>query len=200
MSTRRKLKKHSAAPLGLTTDAESIIAYLQGDLELTQLSPTKQQKMERITQAKAWMFEHKTQSKVVKMMCNHYGYSEITAYRDLRLMSQVFGPIMDMKKEFKRALADEMIRQDRELAIQRKDIKSLTSCTRNYIQLHQLDKEDPELPDLSDFEFHNIILAVLPEQVGQEPVSDEELNRRLSDWFEEHSETIDYDESETDTP
>lgn len=183
---------------GLNTDAERLMLYLQHDVddipEREKLSPHLKQKLERISQAKSWLFEHKSQAKVAKMMANHYQYHEVTAYRDLALMARVFGPVMNMAKEMKRAVAEEMILQDREMAKAKKDVKALNMTTSNYIKLHNLDKQDPEIPDVSDFEIPQLILAVLPEQVGQQPPSDEELLERVSDWFKEQSEDVTYAE------
>lgn len=60
---------------------------------------------------------------------------------------------------------------DREKMIDRKQVKSLPATTRNYILLHGLDREDSEMPDLSDFEWRMNIIAILPEQVGLNPVA-----------------------------
>jgi len=184
---------------GLNIDAERLLMYLQTDgddiPEREELTPHLKNKLQRITQAKSWLFEHKSQRKVAKMMANFYGYHEVTAYRDLALMQKVFGPVMNMSKEMKRAVAEEMILQDREMAKAKKDVKALNMTTANYIKLHQLDKQDPELPDVSEFEIPQLILAVLPEQVGQQPPSDDELLDRVSDWFQEQSEDVSYDEA-----
>ena len=125
MSSRRQLTKHKVDHLGFNTEAEKIIGYLDGSLPKSQLNAKMVEKLDRIVQAKAWLFEYKFQTKVVEMMINHFNYSEVTAYRDLRLMERVFGPLLRMNKDLKRALADEMIRQDRELAIAKKDTKAL---------------------------------------------------------------------------
>jgi hypothetical protein len=196
MSSKRQLTKHKVDHLGFNTDAEKIIGYLDGSFPKSALKAKLVEKVDRIVQAKAWLFEFKFQSKVIEMMINHYQYSEVTAYRDLRLMERVFGPLLRMSKDLKRALADEMIRQDRELAITNKDTKALGASTRNYILLHQLDKEDPELPDLSNFDFHPIIMAVLPEQVGQDPPSEDELLDKVSDWWESQSEEAQIEDDE----
>jgi hypothetical protein len=196
MNSKRQLTKHKVDHLGFNTDAEKIIGYLDGSFPKSALKAKLVEKVDRIVQAKAWLFEFKFQSKVVEMMINHYQYSEVTAYRDLRLMERVFGPLLRMSKDLKRALADEMIRQDRELAITNKDTKALGASTRNYILLHQLDKEDPELPDLSNFDFHPIIMAVLPEQVGQDPPSEDELLDKVSDWWESQSEEAQIEDDE----
>jgi CO dehydrogenase/acetyl-CoA synthase alpha subunit len=173
-----------------TTDAEIILAYLEGRYPREKLGPKMLEKLDRITQAKSWLMEHKFQYKVVELMMNTYGYSDATAYRDLKLMSRVFGPIMQVHKDLKRAIADRMIADTWTAAVTKKDLKTQSNLIKNYIQLHQLDKEDPELPDVSDFEFHNIIVAVLPEQVGQNPPSEEELSERLSAWWESQAEEV----------
>ena len=92
MSSKRQLTKHKVDHLGFNTDAEKIIGYLDGSLPKESLNRKLVEKLDRIVQAKAWLLEHKFQTKVVEMLMNHYQYSEVTAYRDLRLMERVFGP------------------------------------------------------------------------------------------------------------
>ena len=177
-----------------TTDAEKILGHLEGHFPKEKLGAKVQEKMERIIQAKSWLLEHKFQQKVITLMVNLYGYSEITAYRDLKLMSRVFGPVMQMHKELKRAIADKMIEDTWVLAEEKKDFKTQNLLIKNYILLHQLDKEEAELPDLSNYEFQPVIIAVLPEQVGQNPPDENELNKRLSSWWEGRSEEVNAEE------
>ena len=183
----KQLRRHKIDHLGFGSTAERLIDYLQGVSDAT-LSEKDKEKLERITVAKSLLLEHKFQSKVVKMLKRTYNYSEITAYRDLKLMERIYGPLLHMNRDLKRAIAEEMIQQDRTLAIQLKDAKAMSQSTRNFIQLHQLDKEEVELPDLSYFDFQPIIMAVLPEQVGQNPPTEDELLSRVSDWWESQSE------------
>ena len=188
------LKESKVSIKDFTTDAEIILAYLEGRYPREKLGSKMIEKLDRITQAKSWLLEHKFQSKVVELMMNTYGYSDATAYRDLKLMSRVFGPIMQVHKDLKRAIADRMIEETWQNAVDAKDRKTQANLIKHYIQLHQLDKEDPELPDVSDFEFHNIIVAVLPEQVGQNPPSEEELSERLSAWWDSQGEEVNAEE------
>jgi bisphosphoglycerate-dependent phosphoglycerate mutase len=189
-----KLRRHKVDHLGFTSAAERIIEYLQGDSD--RLTTKEQEKLERITLAKSLLLQHKFASKVVKMLQRTYNYSEITAYRDLKLMERVYGPLLKMNKDLKRAIAEEMIKQDRELAITQKDSKAMAQSTRNFIQLHQLDKEEAELPDLSYFNFQPIIMAVLPEQVGQNPPDDNELLQKVDAWWKGQSEDAEEVEDE----
>ena len=116
-------------------------------------------------------------------MVKTFGYSEISAYRDMRHTNLIFGPVLTATKEMKRAIAEEMIRQDRELAIKKDDIRSLSATTTNYMKLHQLDKDDAEMPDVSAFVFHQNIIAVLPGQVGINPVSEDKLLESIDEWI-----------------
>lgn len=172
---------------GYSTDNEKILAYLEGTIDKNQLGQKTAEKLERITQAKSWLLEHKTTHKVVKMMMEHYDISDATAYRDMKLMSLVFGPLMQVHKDMKRAIADKMIEEVWEQAKNKEDRRTMAMLIKNYITLHQLDREDADLPDLSGFDFQPIIMAVLPEQVGQNPPSEEEIMERVSDWFERNS-------------
>lgn len=184
----------------MRTDAERLITYLQSDIddvaERQALTPAMQAKLDRIITAKTLLLQHKFVPKVQKMLMREYGYTIASAIKDLNLCYQVFGPIMHVTREMRRVIADEMIRQDRELAIELKDVKALNQATANYIKLHQLDKDEAELPDVSHFTFHQNIIAVLPEQVGINPVSEDELLKRVNDWLIKDAEDIDHEQLE----
>lgn len=200
MAVKRRLRKHEVKELiGVKTDAERLIEWLQSDVDdihpRMELTPTLQEKLERITTAKSFLLKHKFLHKVQRMLMKHYGYTIASAMRDLQLMNQVFGPLMTVTRDMRKVIAEEMIRQDRELAIQINDIKALNQTTANYIKLHGLDKDEAELPDLSRFEFHQNIIAVLPEQVGINPPNEDELLQRVNDWID-NTEDIDHEDVE----
>lgn len=189
MPGKKQLIRHSVKELtGIKTDAELIIEYMQSDVddisERMKLSPRLQEKLERIITAKSLLLQHKFANKVQRMLVNTYGYSEITAMRDIQLMGKVFGPLLRVGKDLKRAVAEEMIRQDRELAIELKDARSAVAATANYMKLNLLDKEDEELMDMSNFEFRMNIIAVMPQQVGINPPSEDELISVVDGWIE----------------
>ena len=195
MNKKSAIEKPKVSINGFSTDAEKILGYLEGRYPKSELNRKVLEKLERIIQAKSWLLEHKFQHKVVELMVQFYEYSEITAYRDLKLMSRVFGPVMQVHKDLKRAIADKMIEETWKDAADKKDLKAQNQLIKNYIALHQLDKDDPELPDLSSYEFQPVIIAVLPEQVGQNPPNEEELSDRLSSWFQDQSEEVESEEA-----
>gem|GEM_PF-4015664 len=175
-------------------DADRILAHLQGEVGFEKLPVKTREKLDRITQARAWMLEHKFTSKVVDLLVGQYGYSQVTAYRDINLMSRIFGPFMKVHKDLKRAVAERMIEESWKQAIEAKDKKAQAALIKNYIILNQLDQDDPELPDLSNFDFQPIIMAVLPEQVGQNPPDEEEILQRLSQWFDSQAEDVEVED------
>lgn len=189
---KKRYKKVEALKTRATAD--QIIAYLQNDVdelserEQVKLTPKLRQRLERISQAKSWLFEHKQKQKVVDMLANEYSISEVTAYRDIQLMEQVYGPLLRMSKDMHRAIAIEMIKEDRALADEKNDAKAKAQCTKNYIILNQLDKEDVEQPDFSAFQPPDVIFAYLPEQVGLEAKDESEILKKVSDWYEQNSE------------
>lgn len=200
MPGKRRLRRHEVKELiGVKTDAERLIEWLQSDVDdihpRMELTPTLQKKLERITTAKALLLQHKFVHKVQRMLMKHYGYTIASAMSDLQLMNQVFGPLMKVTRDMRKAIAEEMIRQDRDLALEMKDTKALNMTTANYIKLHGLDKDEAELPDLSRFEFHQNIIAVLPQQVGINPPTEEELLAQVNEWID-NTEDIDHEDVE----
>jgi hypothetical protein len=198
MPGKRRLKKHEVKNLmGVKTDAERLIEWLQSDVDdihpRMELPPTLQIKLERITTAKSLLLQHKFVHKVQKMLMKHYGYTIASAMRDLNLMTQVFGPLLSVTRDMRKAIAEEMIRQDREMDLEMKDTKALNMTTSNYIKLFGLDKDEADLPDFSKFEFHQNIIAVLPEQVGENPPEEEVLLQRVQDWIN-NVEDIDHED------
>jgi hypothetical protein len=202
MAKKRRLKRHEVRELvGVKTDAERIIAYMQADVddihEREMLSPKMQEKLNRIITAKSLLLQHKFPHKVISMLEKEYGYSLASANRDFKLMNQVFGPLLTMTRDMRKVVAEEMIRQDREMALQRKDLKGMSMSTSNYIRLHGLDKDEAELPDLSKFEFHQNIIAVMPEQVGVNPLPEEQLLEKVAEWIGNDTQDIAHEDVST---
>lgn len=189
MSSKKYL---SAENLGFQTEAQRLIDYLEGKKVLTHKKAHKEdepmlsehlaEKLDRVITTRSLIMEHKIYSRVARVLEKTYNYSQATAYRDIRLTELVFGNLVRASKDMKRAIAEEMIIQSRDLAIAKEDTRSLAAIDKNYIALHGLDKEEGELPDLSSFEFQPIIVAVIPEQVGYKPPKEEDLRQRFSDW------------------
>lgn len=186
--------------MGVKTDAERLIEWLQTDVDdihpRMELTPTLQQKLERITTAKSLLLQHKFVHKVQRMLMKHYSYTIASAMKDLNLMNQVFGPLMQVTRDMRKVIAEEMIRQDRDMALEMKDTKALNMTTSNYIKLYGLDKDDADLPDFSKFEFHQNIIAVLPEQVGINPPEEEQLIQKVQDWIDNNTDDIDHEDIE----
>lgn len=181
---------------GYSTDNEKIVAYLQGAIDKKTLGAKTAEKLERITVAKSWLLEYKNTKTVVDMLMNTYGISDATAYRDLKLMSLVFGPLMKINKDMLREIVDQMILETYKEAKEKGDRKTQSMLIKNRISLHGLDREDADIPDMSGFDFHPIIVAVLPEQVGQNPPDEDELNSRFTEWFEKNSDEAEVIENE----
>lgn len=194
MPTKRKNKPAvKTDTLGYEYEADRLIRYLQGENTMhhkevhkpdePMIPPKLEEKLQRVITTRALLMEHRTIQKVVNMLISTYNYSMASAYRDVRLTEKVFGNLIQASKDTKRQIAEEMILQSRDLAIENKDTKSLAAIDKNYIQLHNLDKEDSDLPDLSSFEFQPIIVAIEPGQVGLEPPDPGELEEKYQEWL-----------------
>ncbi len=192
MSSEKKQRNSKLDAMGFRTDGEKLIAYLQGQID--KINAVDEKKLERVLQARALLFQHHASNKVVPMIMSTFGVSEATAWRDMRLVDLIFGPTEKMSKDLRRAIAQEMILKTRELAEAKKDTRTMAQCEKNFISLHALDKEDPELPDLSNFEFHPIIVAALPEQVGINPSSEEEILKKLSEWYAVQGDDVEFED------
>lgn len=193
---KRKKNKVQLDHLGLKTDADQIIGYLVGNISKEKIGLDVSRKIDQVILCQALIINHKFAHKVIPAIKETLDVSESTAWRIYQLTNRVYGPLTQQTREMKKAIAEEMIRQDRELAIQWEDGRALTQSTKNYILLHKLDKEEAELPDFSDFEGHINIIAVLPEQVGVNPVSDEKLlKEKLKDYLVDDAEDIGYEEA-----
>lgn len=173
--------------LGIRTDADKLLAHLSGEVQV-ELSPKETQLLDRVITMKSLLLEHKRSEKAISVFMESEVVSRATAYRVMRLVNQVFGNLMNVSRDVKRAIAEMMIQEDRELAKEESDPGAMTRSTANYIKLHGLDKEDSDLPDLSKFEQHTLLVAILPEQVGVNPPSDEELLNKLSAYWDREAE------------
>lgn len=179
---------------GLLTDSEKLIAYLQGEITKDELNATDHEKLMRVVTTHSLLFEHKAKRKVVEMHINTFGRSEATAWRDIRLVEMIYGPLQRSNKDLKRAMAEEMILSTRDLAKLRKDTRTMSACDNNFIKLHGLDREDPELPDLTQFEQHIVLAAFAPEQVGTEQISEEDLLKRVDRFLASSAKDVEFEE------
>lgn len=173
--------------LGIRTDADKILAHLSGQVEVS-LSPKEMELLNRVITLKSLLLKYKRSEKAISVFMETEGVSRATAYRDMGLLNQIFGNLLNVSRDVKRAIAEMMIQEDRKLAKKEKDSAALTRSTANYIKLHALDKEDSDLPDMSKFEQHTLLVAILPEQVGVNPPSDDELLNRLSEFWTSQAE------------
>lgn len=207
-TSKRKRNKPAVKTdlLGYEYEADRLIRYLQGETVLhhkethkedePMVPPKLQEKLDRVIQTRAFLMEHRTVQKVVEMLQGYYHYSMASAYRDVKLCEKVFGNLLQSSKDTKRQIAEEMILESRKLAIENKDTKSLAAIDKNYIQLHNLDKEDSDIPDLSNFQFQPIIVAIEPGQVGLDPPDPSELEEKYQEWM--GAEYTDFEELEED--
>jgi len=198
MPGKRNLRKHETTEImGVKSDAERITEYLLQDADdvhpRMQLTARLKTKLDRVVTAQSLLLQHKFPNKVMKILKNTYGYTTMSAMSDLQLVNEIFGPLMKVTKDLRRAIAEEMIRQDREMAIEARDTKAASMATANYIKLFSLDKEDAEMPDLSLFKQHQLIIAVIPEQVGINPLPEEKLLEKLQDWIEKNTTDIEHE-------
>ncbi len=196
MTAERKRRAFAfpADKLGLNADADELIRYLDG--HDSAISDKMEEMLQRVVETKALILEHKTYGRTVKILKKVHGYSESTAWRDIKLVERVIGNLVRASKDVKRAIAEEMILQSKELAIRNDDTKALAAIDANYIKLHQLDKEDPEELDASHYDFSTILFAVIPDQVGVDPPNDDELMERFRNWLPNNSSETNYEEVE----
>jgi hypothetical protein len=179
--------------LGFNTDADVLIGYLDGTIEEDRLSHKDKEKLDRVLTCKSLLITHGSTVKAVEIMVGE-GLSKATAYRTLTLTQQVFGNLLSVRKELRRAIAEEMIRTDREMAQRKEDSAAMAASTRNYIKLFGLDKDDPEIPDLSDIEPAPNLIAFVPEQVGINPPSDEELKKKLRAFWADRAQDVEFED------
>ena len=187
--------KRPTKVIGFNTDADVLIGYLDGTIEEDKLSHKDKEKLERVLACKSLLIVHGSTVKAVEIMVGE-GLSKATAYRTLTLTQQVFGNLISVRKELRRAIAEEMIRADRELALKQEDAAAMAASTRNYIKLFNLDKDDPEIPDLSDIEPAPNLIAFIPEQVGINPPSDEELKKKLRSFWADRAQDVEFEEQQ----
>ncbi len=172
---------------GFKTEKEILLEYFSG--HDVQLSKSEKEKAEIILITKSLLLEHRRNNKVVDILKTEYNVHFTTAYKYIRLTENIFGSPNRAAKEFKRLIAEEMLAETRAVCLKKKDAKGLNANDANYIKLHGLDKEDPEMPDFGALEFHQIIVAHLPEQVSENPMSADELlekaESKLKEIFED---------------
>ncbi len=195
MNTKISLKQTVASDLNLKDSLEEIQAFLLGERNI--LSVRAERVLNDAQECKGLFLQYKFTSKVVKVLDSR-GIKRSQAYRMINSMNTLFGNLEEVNRDMLRSIAAEMIKEDRELAKAKGDMKALTACTMNFIKLYQLDKKEEELPKLEDFALKQIIAAVLPEQVGLMAVNEDDILKKVANFIpkEKLREIIDIDYTE----
>lgn len=190
----QKAAKSALKQYDMYTDADKIVGFLTGTVDDSEIKEQDLRKIDQVTTARSLMFQYKRPSIVVPMLEKTFSIKKARAYQILKLAELIYGKIDKVSNDLRRQFAEDMIEETKKKAKDLDDAKSMAACDANYIKLHSLDKPDTDLPDLSNFDKHHIIVAVLPEQVGENPPPEEELLKKVSDWISDQAEDVDFEE------
>jgi hypothetical protein len=86
--------------LGLHTDVEKIVLYLQGKLPNSKLSPALEDKLARMKECSNLIQKYGGAKKVISMMEGMWGISYSTARRIYNETQEAFGEVTNLNKQF----------------------------------------------------------------------------------------------------
>lgn len=143
---------------GLST-ADAIIHYYRVDVDFP-LPDAVARRHKRAKFIYNKMIEGEKSREIIVSAMKHFEMSERQMYLDMKLAREVFGSVEKMEKNIQRAMVDNKAKEILKKAINEDNLKEANSAIKNLIKLHNLDKENPELPDFSklDPSLYTIIL------------------------------------------
>ena len=180
---------------GFKSETEKLLDHFMG--VKVDLLKRERDKADIILEVKGLLITHRIASKVVDIIVATHNVHQNTAYKYIRQTEQIFGKFNKAVKEFKRIIAEEMLLETRRICIAKKDTKGLNSNDANYIKLFGLDKEDPDIPNYEEIQFHQNIIAFIPEQMSENPPDEDELMLKANEMLDKlANEAIDVDYEE----
>lgn len=111
------------------------------------------------------MLEWFSKNYIMGALITQFSISQSQAYRLYNDTEEIFGSQYKASKEFKRHMAEEMAKEVYRRAKQLGKLSSMIDALHAFIRATGVEKEDPDLPDFSKLEPHQIE-AVLPTELS----------------------------------
>ena len=126
---------------------DKIRLYYKGELELSDCENEIRLRLESIF---TYLIKNKcTDDEAVKFACKTHGISQRQAYYDVRDCKNLFGEVKEVSRTANRYIATQWAIEMYRMAQIKKDFRGMDRALKNFISANQLDKADPDLPDLS---------------------------------------------------
>jgi hypothetical protein len=142
------------------TSIEKYHAYLFEDREEVEkrLSNLELIRFQRIKQTFVhWLeFPELTDKKIRDFLMVEFDLETSQAYRDISVLKQLLGNVRNASKEWHRYTVIEMLKESYLLAKEQMDPKAMAIAADKLGKYNNLDKENPDTPDWSDFEPQNV--------------------------------------------
>lgn len=146
--------------LGNPTTYDVIVEHLQNPEE-TKLSSLQKNQLDRWLAAWTILLKGSSTASGIPLLIQAFpDISQSTAFRDFQNAISLFGDVKSAKKEGLRHLLTEILMDAMGQAVQGKKLDLINKIAANIAEINNLGKSDDGMPDFSQLEPHQYILAL----------------------------------------
>lgn len=134
--------------------ATRILEWYQLGDRADELTPAEELVKERLIMAWSNLTKGYPNQAVTKMVAKRFDITLRQAQLDVKDAMMVFGDVKKADKQGRREVASEMALRLWRHGVKNDDATAMEKGLTLYIKVHQLDKDNPEMPDFSKLESH----------------------------------------------
>jgi hypothetical protein len=173
--------------------ADKIRQFFVNDDDSIILTEHEKELRERFEKAFSLLCNYHSNEQAVTVMMKHYGYSRAQAYRDIRNATDIFGDVLQSKKEASKHILSEMAMKNYQLAASRNDLDNMNKAVANLIKIAGVDRDEFDLPDPSKIQPPTQILQISMDFLssGFAQVIDDKAKEELNNLTKKINDLID---------
>lgn len=134
-------------------------------------------------------------AEVVSQICKHYKVHRNTAYEDLRVVKALLPMLSTASRDFHRWRTNEMLQETYNMAVKRKDPKTMERVATSYGKLNRVDEEVEQSIPYEKLQRQPFVPTDDPRVLGIEPIPN--IDVKIKEMIDKYSkETIDIDDVE----
>lgn len=147
-------------PENKTTTKDKVISWYISDEGEVELSENEEKQRLRWVKAYGLLCKGCSPFKAVPILMRVTGVSEAQAYRDIKNAISIFGDVQKSEKEGYRNILFEYAMKTYRLAAKKGNLREMNRAIGNMAMLKGLDRDDPDLPDFTLFQPHEVNIDV----------------------------------------
>jgi|GEM_PF-2841892 len=146
------------------TNKQVVLNLFIGHTKEEELTDAQMLYLRKIRACYGMMLEWFSKNYVMGALISQFSISQSQAYRLYNDAEEIFGSQYKASKEFKRHMAEEMAKEVYRRAKKVGSLGSMIDALHAFIRATGVEREDPDIPDFSKLEPHQIE-AVLPQEL-----------------------------------